>query len=147
MSDGSGNPGGPGKERKSPSLTVDPLIVTEKSEVVLVRRKFPPFRGLYALPGGFVEYGETTEQACVREAEEETGLKVRIEKLLGVYSDPGRDPRGHTVSVVFLCRPAGGRLEKETPETRGAKAFSRKDLEDAELAFDHEKILKGAGLI
>ncbi|MCK4335657.1 MAG: NUDIX hydrolase, partial [Candidatus Aenigmarchaeota archaeon] len=69
-----------------PKLTVDPLILTKENEVVLVKRKFDPFAGYYALPGGFVEYGETAEEACVREALEETGLKVEIEKIIGVYS-------------------------------------------------------------
>lgn len=132
---------------RAPRLTVDPVILTPDGRVVLVRRRFAPFAGRYALPGGFVEYGETAEKACMREAEEETGLKVRIKKLLGVYSDPGRDPRGHVVSIVFLCRQSGGKLAKETGETKGIKAFQRKDLKGMNLAFDHGKILKDAGLI
>lgn len=130
-----------------PKLTVDPLIVTKGKEVVLVKRKFDPFRGYYALPGGFVEYGETVESACVREALEETGLKVEIEKITGVYSDPNRDPRGHVISIVFLCRRVGGELAKETHETKEAKAFARDELKNIKLAFDHEKILKDAGFI
>ena len=130
-----------------PKLTVDPLIVTKGNEVVLVKRKFNPFRGHYALPGGFVEYGEKVEEACVREALEETGLKVRIEKIAGVYSDPKRDPRGHVISIVFLCRQVGGKLAKETRETREVKAFARHELKKLKLAFDHGKILKDAGMI
>ena len=132
---------------KQPKLTVDALIVTEGSRIVLVKRKFDPFAGYYALPGGFVEYGETLEHACIREAFEETGLKVKVERLLGVYSDPNRDPRGHVVSVVFLCRPTGGELREETDETEGVKTFDKNDLKRTKLAFDHEKILKDAGFL
>ncbi|MCK4531902.1 MAG: NUDIX hydrolase [Candidatus Aenigmarchaeota archaeon] len=130
-----------------PKLTVDPLILTKENEVVLVKRKFDPFAGYYALPGGFVEYGETAEEACVREALEETGLKVEIEKIIGVYSDPKRDPRGHVISIVFLCKQIGGELAKETKETKEAKSFARQELKKTRLAFDHEKILKDAGVI
>lgn len=130
-----------------PKLTVDPLILTKENEVVLVKRKFDPFANFYALPGGFVEYGETVEEACVREALEETGLKVKIIRLLGVYSDPKRDPRGHVISIVFLCKQIGGELAKETKETREAKAFAANELKKTKLAFDHGEILKDVGLI
>ena len=73
----------------TPKLTVDAVVITGEG-VVLIKRKNPPFQGMWALPGGFVEVGETTEEACVREVEEETGLEVEIVKLLGVYSDPTR---------------------------------------------------------
>ena len=134
-------------DRRTPKLTVDAVILAKGRKVVLVRRKFNPFAGFYALPGGFVEYGETVEAACVRETWEETGLRVKIVRLLGVYSNPKRDPRGHTASVVFLCRPAGGKLKESTDETEGVKAFSRSELKRLKLAFDHGKILKDAGLI
>ena len=77
-----------------------------KGRVLLVRRGHPPFKGKYALPGGFVEIGETVEDACRRELMEETGVKAGRLQLLGVYSDPKRDPRGHTCAVVFLTRIA-----------------------------------------
>lgn len=130
-----------------PKLAVDAVIVTRDKKVVLAKRKFFPFIGSYALPGGFVEYGETVEKACVREAFEETGLKVKIVRLLGVYSDPKRDPRGHTISPVFLCRPAGGKLKENSDETYGVRAFSRSEMKKLKLAFDHRKILKDAGLV
>ena len=133
-------------ERRTPKLTVDAVILTKDGKVVLVRRKFEPFAGSYALPGGFVECGETVEAACVREAWEETGLKVEIVRLVGVYSDPKRDPRGHTASVAFLCRPAGGKLVESTDETKDVKAFSKSETKKLKLAFDHRKILKDAGL-
>lgn len=129
-----------------PILTVDPVIISE-NKIVLVKRKFDPYKNFCALPGGIVEYGERVEEACIREAFEETGLKVKIQKLLGVYSDPGRDPRGHFITLVFLCKPVGGELKKETRETREVKLFSREETRKIKLAFDHEKILKDAGMI
>jgi 8-oxo-dGTP diphosphatase len=134
-------------ERNTPKLVADALILTKENKLILVRRKFEPFTGFYALPGGFVEYGETVEHACMREAWEETGLKVRVIRLLGVYSDPKRDPRGHTASVVFLCSAVGGKLKESTEETKDVKAFSKSELKRLKLAFDHGKILKDAGLI
>jgi len=122
---------------KSPKLTVDALIV-EGSQVVLIRRINPPFQGMWALPGGFVDYGEKVEQACVREALEETCLEVEIKQLIGVYSDPGRDPRHHSVGVVYLCEKTGGKL-KGSDDASEARWFPFDDL--PKLAFDHGKIL------
>jgi len=89
---------------KTPALTADCVVVDARNRVLLVRRKYPPFKGRYALPGGFVEIGETVEDACRRELLEEAGVCVGKLTLLGIYSDPTRDPRGHTCSVVFLTR-------------------------------------------
>lgn len=127
-------------------LTVDPIIMTNQGEIILVKRVFDPYKDCWALPGGFVEYGETVEDAVIREAKEETGLDIRIEKLSGVYSDPNRDPRGHSVSVCFLCKAVGGEL-KTSAETKEVKAFSKKELKTTRLAFDHEEILKDIGFI
>ena len=91
---------------KTPALTTDCVVFDAKRRVLLVRRGHPPFKGKYALPGGFVDIGETVEDACRRELMEETGVKVGRLELIGVYSDPGRDPRGHTCSVAFLARVA-----------------------------------------
>lgn len=82
----------------------------------------------------------------IREAKEETGLDVSIERLLGVYSDPERDPRGHYVSVCFLCKPVGGAL-RTSEETKEVKAFPKEGLRSLELAFDHRKILNDLDLI
>src|SRR3990170_297422 len=90
----------------TPFLTVDALIIYD-GKLVLVKRKNAPYQDRFALPGGFVEVGETVEAATVREAKEETGLDIEIIKLLGVYSDPSRDPRGHTVSVCYLAKGSG----------------------------------------
>lgn len=127
---------------RTPVLTVDALIADPLRGVLLIQRGHQPFAGDWALPGGFVEVGETVADACIREAREETGLEVDIVELLGVYSAPQRDPRFHTVSVVFLCRPRGS-----TPvggdDATDARWFS--DLAGVRLAFDHAAILADAG--
>ncbi len=89
-----------------------------------------------------MRYGEKVELAAVREAREETGLKVKLQRLAGVYSDPERDPRGHVVSVCFLARPVGGKLIAAS-DADDAKVFKKIPWE--KLAFDHEKILRDAG--
>lgn len=123
---------------KSPKLTVDGIIFRNDS-ILLIKRKNYPFEGKWALPGGFVEYGETTEEATVREIFEETGLETKINRLLGVYSDPNRDPRGHTISVVYILDVLGGTV-KGGDDASEAKFFQEKQL--PELSFDHEKIIK-----
>ncbi len=122
-------------------MAVD-IIIRSHGGVVLVRRKNEPFRGEWAIPGGFVEYGETVEEAAAREALEETGIVVRLERLLGVYSAPDRDPRGHTVSVCFLARKAGGRMRAASD---AAEVSLFRSIPWEELAFDHAQILKDAG--
>jgi 8-oxo-dGTP diphosphatase len=126
---------------KTPALAVDALIVDPQLGVLLIRRKNPPFQGCWALPGGFVEIGETCEAACAREALEETGLEVEPVALVGVYSTPERDPRGHTVSPVYLCRVVGGSA-KGGDDASDARWFS--DLTGVELAFDHARVLADA---
>ena len=120
-----------------PSLTVDGIIIY-KGKLVLIKRANPPFKGKYALPGGFVEYDEKVEDAVIREMEEETGLKTEIKELFGVYSDPKRDPRGHTVSVVFEMGMIGGKMESGS-DAKEVKLFSLDKIPS--LAFDHEKIV------
>lgn len=127
--------------KKRPVLAVDAIVVRKDKSIVLVKRKDEPFKDLFALPGGHVENGETVEDAVVREVKEETGLDVRVGKLLGVYSAPDRDPRGHVVSVVFDCFETGGEL---APGSDATEAWSFKKP-PAPLAFDHAKILKDAG--
>ena len=122
-----------------PAPTVDVVIALPGDRVVLVRRKYPPPG--WALPGGFVEVGETLEAAAVREAKEETGLDVTLVDLLYVYSDPRRDPRRHTVSTVFLGRAVGE--PKGADDADEARAF-RWDALPAPIAFDHAEILRDA---
>lgn len=123
---------------RNPSLTVDG-IVTKEDEILLIERENSPFKGSYALPGGFVEYNEPVEDAVLREVEEETGLKTEIGKLVGVYSSPDRDPRGHIVSTVFSLEKVGGEL-KGGSDAASAKFFDLDDL--PELAFDHAQIIE-----
>ena len=126
----------------TPPLTVDCAIFAPDGRVLLIRRKNEPFKGGYALPGGFVDLGETVEDACRRETREETGLTVTDLQLIGVYSDPGRDPRGQTVSVAFLAlldapaKPAAG------DDAEAAQWVA--NWRDETLAFDHAKILQDA---
>lgn len=122
---------------RNPSLTVDG-VVTEDGKILLIERKNPPFKEKYALPGGFVEYEESVEKAVTREVEEETGLKTKVEELIGVYSSPDRDPRGHMVSTVFSLEISGGELEGGS-DAESAEYFKIDDL--PELAFDHKKII------
>ena len=126
--------------KKSPRVTVDAVIIKNNS-IILIRRKNEPFKNFWALPGGFVEYNETVEHAVIREAREETGLDVKVVKLIGVYSEPERDPRGHTVSVVFLCSVVGGDLKADT-DARDVRKFNINSLDDLKLAFDHDRILR-----
>ena len=121
----------------SPKLTVDGVLL-EENELLLIQRRHDPFKGVWALPGGFVDYGETTEQALVREMEEETGLIVKIGELVGVYSDPTRDPRGHTVSIVYLVERIRGTL-CGGDDAAMAQFFNYESL--PVLAFDHHMII------
>lgn len=122
----------------TPALAVD--LVIELADrpgrpIVLIERRRPP-PGL-ALPGGFVDIGETVEQAACREAREETGLDVQLVRLLGVYSDPARDPRGHTVSVVYVAEAAG--TPRAGDDAARVRVTEPSDLPP--LAFDHARIL------
>lgn len=124
---------------RSPAPTVDVVIALPGDRVVLVSRRYPPLG--WALPGGFVDEGETVEAAAVREAREETGLQVTLTALLGVYSDPRRDARRHTMSTVFLGRAAGEPTGGD--DAALARAFAWGAL-PAPLCFDHAEILADA---
>jgi 8-oxo-dGTP diphosphatase len=123
----------------TPLIAVDAIIIFD-GKIVLIRRKNPPFQGQYALPGGFVDVGETVEQAVIREAKEETGLDIEIVILVGVYSDPERDPRGHTVSIAYLAKGYGTLMNGS--DAAAAELFAKDELPD--LAFDHARILRDA---
>jgi 8-oxo-dGTP diphosphatase len=123
----------------SPRLTVDCVITDEAGDIVLIRRKHEPFKDSFALPGGFVEVGETVEDACRREVKEETNLELYDMRLFGVYSDPGRDPRGHVVSVAFTARAD---LAKLRAGDDAAQAEVIGNWRDHPLAFDHRRIIE-----
>ncbi|WP_148883472.1 NUDIX domain-containing protein [Thermococcus aciditolerans] len=122
-------------------LTAD-VVILYNNGVVLIKRKHEPFKDSFALPGGFVEYGETVEEAALREAREETGLDVRLIKLVGVYSDPNRDPRGHTVTTAFLAIGTG--KLKAGDDAKEVHVVPVDEALKLPLAFDHAKILRDA---
>jgi ADP-ribose pyrophosphatase YjhB (NUDIX family) len=122
-------------ELRNPFPTVD-IIIEVEGGIVLIERKNPPPG--WAIPGGFVDYGETVEAAAIREAREETGLDITLTGLLGVYSDPARDPRHHTISTVFTASAAG--MPVADDDAAAAGVFTEDTLPD-EIAFDHRKIL------
>lgn len=122
---------------KSPKLTTDGVII-ENKKILLIKRKNNPFKDQWALPGGFVEYNERVEDSVVREVFEETGLKTKIIELFGVYSDPKRDPRAHTITLVYLLQKISGKLEGKDDASE-AKFFNLDNLPD--LGFDHAKII------
>jgi 8-oxo-dGTP diphosphatase len=121
---------------KTPLLTVD-IIIECNGGIVLIERKNPPHG--WALPGGFVDVGESVEQAAVREAKEETLLDVRLIEQMHTYSDPGRDPRRHTVSTVFIATAVG--MPQGADDARTAAVFSSDRLPEP-IVFDHAAILK-----
>jgi len=130
--------GKPVERFRNPLPTVDVVIFEPRRGIVLVERKNPPAG--WALPGGFVDYGETVEAAAVREAREETGLVVTLTGLLGVYSDPARDPRQHTLSVVYTAQAPGGSSPQGGDDAVRAQFFPLELLPEA-LAFDHARII------
>ncbi|MEN6312119.1 MAG: NUDIX hydrolase [Acidobacteriota bacterium] len=129
----------PARRHRQPAPTVDIIIETgtgPDTAIVLIKRKNPPHG--WALPGGFVEYGESLEAAAVREAREETSLEVRLLGQLHSYSDPARDPRGHTISTVFIARADG---RPRAADDAGEARVVRPRKVRLRLAFDHRKIL------
>ena len=123
------------RTRRNPVPTVD-TIIEVPGGIVLIKRRHAPLG--WALPGGFVEYGETVEAAAVREAHEETGLQVSLTRLFGVYSDPRRDPRGHTIAIVFIGAASGVPVGGD--DAAAAAVFTAHTL-PVPLVFDHGKIV------
>src|SRR5215831_6967624 len=120
---------------RNPTPTVDIIIETAEGRIVLIRRKNPPHG--WALPGGFVDYGEMLAAAARREAKEETGLDVELTELFHVYSDPRRDPRRHTTATVFLAKAKG--TPRAGDDAAGVGTFDPSEV--PELAFDHSTII------
>jgi len=125
---------------RKPRFAVDAVIINDSGKkVLLIRRGHEPHKGMWALPGGLFDRNETTEEAVVREAKEETNIDVEVRGLIGVYSGPGRDPRGPNVAVAYLCKKLKGRA-KGGDDAAEAKWFNR--IKRSELAFDHAQILE-----
>jgi len=121
---------------KQPRITVD-IIIEVEGGIVLIKRKNPPYG--WAIPGGFVDYGESLETAAVREAKEETGLDIEDLHQFHTYSDPGRDPRGHTISTVFIARAKG--IPRASDDAADIGVFTEDNL-PKDIAFDHRDILR-----
>jgi len=125
---------------RKPALTVDG-IVFRGDNFLAVERRNDPFKGMYALPGGFVDFGETVEEAVIREMHEETSLETKVIELVGVYSRLDRDPRGHTISCAYLLEETGGEA-KAGDDAANIEWLPNKD--PGKLAFDHNEILEDA---
>jgi 8-oxo-dGTP diphosphatase len=128
------------KEYRNPTPTVD-IILQRDSKILMVRRKKDPFKHQLALPGGFINEGETAEEAARREAIEETSLEVEPIEILGVYSDPKRDPRKHIMSTVFVGIIVGG-SDKAGDDAESIEWVELGNIEKQEIAFDHAQILR-----
>lgn len=129
------------RKNRNPVPTVDIIIKIKRKDgqdgIVLIKRKNPPFG--WALPGGFVDYGESLEEAAVREAKEETSLDIQLKSQLHTYSDPNRDPRQHTITTVFIATAQGEPKARDDAQEIGV--FTKEKI-NFPLAFDHNKILK-----
>ncbi|RMG69840.1 MAG: NUDIX hydrolase [Nitrospirae bacterium] len=123
------------KKYKNPLPTVD-IIIETPGGIVLIKRKNPPYG--WALPGGFVDYGESLEEAALREAKEETGLDIKLIRQFHTYSAPDRDERFHTITTVYIARAEG--TPRAADDAKEARVFTRENLPD-DIAFDHRDIL------
>ena len=130
-----------------PIATADMIIQNVNGEILLIKRKNPPFQGQWALPGGFLDVGqETMEDCAIREAKEETGLEVQIERLVGLYTHPKRDPRAHSITGAYLSRP----ISMEQAKTAKAADDASEEMwldprgewfQNIDFAFDHKKMI------
>ncbi|MEZ5899974.1 MAG: NUDIX hydrolase [Hyphomicrobiaceae bacterium] len=126
---------------KTPLLAVDCVVRDAHGRILLITRAKPPYRGQFALPGGFVNREESVEDACRREVLEETGLQLKRIRLVGVYSQPGRDPRGPTCSVAYFASVRSGRVKGGDDAREAAWVANWREVD---LAFDHHKIITDA---
>jgi 8-oxo-dGTP diphosphatase len=124
-------------------ITVEVIIQRKDGSIVLVKRAFDPFKGYWALPGGFLRFGKTIEETAIQEAKEETGLDIEIERLVNVSSDPQRDPRGHVISITLATKEVAGELRagSDAIDITTTKAMPQN------LAFDHLTVLRKSGLL
>ena len=125
---------------KTPSLTADIFIFDDDFNFILIKRLNDPYKDCWALPGGFVEYGETVETAAIREAKEETSIDVELIDLVNVYSKPDRDPRGHTVTVAFIAK-GDLNTRKADSDAKEIGIFSYDEIGEMDIAFDHRQII------
>jgi len=129
------------RKNRNPVPTVDIIIKIKREDgqdgIVLIKRKNPPFG--WAIPGGFVDYGESLEEAAIREAKEETSLDIQLKSQLHTYSDPNRDPRQHTITTVFVATAQGKPKARDDAQEIGV--FTKEEM-NFPLAFDHNKILE-----
>ncbi len=126
--------------------TVDAVIEDDSGNIILIKRKYPPYAGKYALPGGFVAPGEKPQQALIREVREETNLIVKIKNKIGTFNAPDRDPRGRIISKAYKCSIITGKMESGD-DSSAVERIPIEKLKDIELAFDHKKILKEANIL
>ncbi len=125
---------------KTPFLTVDGIIEYGQDSILIIERGKEPYG--YALPGGFVELGEDIKSAIIRELKEETNLDVEVKDLLGIYSDPKRDPRGHTVTAVFICSPLSADQKPVSgDDAKKVMIFKISEIPFDKLVFDHSQII------
>ncbi len=131
----------PAKERPHNRVAAD-LIIEQNDEIVLIKRKYEPFKDHWCLPGGHVEHGEQVRNAARREAKEETGLDVELDALLGIYDTPERDPRGPVISIVYTATPEDSNQSLDpATDAKDAQWVTLDDLPE-ELGFDHKQILE-----
>ncbi|MGC2570156.1 MAG: NUDIX hydrolase [Candidatus Nitrosopolaris sp.] len=130
------------KTQRNPIPTVD-TIIQKNSHILLVRRKKDPFKGFFSIPGGFVNEGERVEDAAKREAKEETSLDIELVHILGVYSEPNRDPRGHNMSTVFIGELSSNNNMEALAQDDAAeiKWMNLEEVDNTSFAFDHKKII------
>lgn len=130
------------KQHKNPIPTVD-TIIQKDSQILFIERKKDPFKGFLVFPGGFVNEGERIEDAALREVKEETSLLVELVDILGVYSDPARDPRGHIMSTVFIGQISpNNKDEAKAGDDAGAlKWVDLNNIDRQNIGFDHKKII------
>jgi len=124
-------------------------VVLKNKKLVLIKvsdKKKPYLKNKYVLPGGFVNVGETLKSAAAREVKEETGLKVKVLKMINIYDNPKRDPRGHAISIGFLCRVIGGKLYRRGV-TKEIRLVSPREIKNLRFGLNHKKIIKDCGVL
>jgi 8-oxo-dGTP diphosphatase len=125
---------------------IDAIIEDNEGNIVLIKRKYPPFQGFYALPGGFVEKGEKPKQSLLREIREETNLSVKTIEKIGIFDEEGRDPRGNIHSTAYKCTVEDTKDLHSEDDSIEVELVPKEKLKDLERAFDHKKIIKEAHL-